>query len=35
MGSPSSPIIANLYMEAFEKQAINTPLHPPGFGEGL
>ena len=29
MGSPLSPIIANLYMEAFEKQAINTALHPP------
>ena len=28
MGSPLSPIIANLYMEAFEKQAINTSLHP-------
>ena len=27
MGSPLSPIIANLYMEAFEKQAINTALH--------
>ena len=35
MGSPLSPIIANLYMEAFEKQAINTALHPPGFGEGM
>ena len=31
MGSPLSPIIANLYMEAFEKQAINTALHPPRF----
>ena len=29
MGSTLSPIIANLYMEAFEKQAINTALHPP------
>ena len=29
MGSPLSPIIANSYMEAFEKQAINTALHPP------
>ena len=35
MGSPLSPIKANLYMEAFEKQTINTALHPPGFGEGL
>ena len=24
MGSPLSPIIANLYMEAFEEKAINT-----------
>ena len=31
MGSPLSPIIANLYMEAFEKQAINTALPPPRF----
>ena len=31
MGSPLSPIIANLYMEAFEKQAINTALHPHRF----
>ena len=29
MGSPISPIIANLYMEAFEKQAISTAPHPP------
>ena len=28
MGSPLSPIIANLYMEAFEKQAISTSPHP-------
>ena len=31
MGSPLSPIIANLYMEAFEKQAISTAPHPPTF----
>ena len=29
MGSPISPIIANLYMEALEKQAISTAPHPP------
>ena len=29
MGSLLSPIIANLYMDAFEKQAINTALHSP------
>ena len=31
MGSPLSPIIANLYMEAFEKEAINTTPEPPIF----
>ena len=31
MGSPLSPIIANLYMEAFEKEAINTAPDPPSF----
>ena len=29
MGSPMSPIVANIYMEAFEDRAINTALHPP------
>ena len=29
MGSPVSPIVANIYMEAFEDGAINTALHPP------
>ena len=28
MGSPVSPIVANIYMEAFEDRAINTALHP-------
>ena len=28
-GSPVSPIVANIYMEAFEDRAINTALHPP------
>ena len=28
MGSPISPIVANLYMEAFEVKALNTVLHP-------
>ena len=29
MGSPISPIIANIFMEAFENRAITTALHPP------
>ena len=31
MGSPISPIVANLYMEQFENKAINTGPHPPLF----
>ena len=31
MGSPLSPIIANLYMEAFEEKAINTSPSPPSL----
>ena len=29
MGSPVSPIVANIYMETFEYRAINTALNPP------
>ena len=29
MGSPVSPIVANIYIEAFEYRAINTALSPP------
>ena len=29
MGSPISPIVANIYMEAYENRAISTALHPP------
>ena len=29
MGSPISPIIANIFMEAFENRAITTTLYPP------
>ena len=35
MGSPISPIIANIFMEAFENRAITTALHPPGYGKGM
>ena len=28
MGSPISPIVANLYMESFETRAISTSPHP-------
>ena len=35
MGSPISPIIANIFMEAFEHRAITTALHPPGYGKGM
>ena len=28
MGSPISPIVANMYMEDFEKKAINSSPHP-------
>ena len=35
MGSPISPIIASIFMEAFENRAITTTLHPPGYGKGM
>ena len=28
MGSPESPIVANLYMEYFEQKALSTAFHP-------
>ena len=28
MGSPLGPIVADIYMEAFENRAISTALHP-------
>ena len=31
MGSPISPIVANLYMGPFEVQALNTAPHPPSL----
>ena len=29
MGSPVSPVLANLYMEAFEDKALSTAVNPP------
>ena len=29
MGSPVSPIVANIFMEAFESRALSTAVHPP------
>ena len=31
MGSPVSPIVANLYMESFERKAIASAINPPGM----
>ena len=35
MGSPVSPIVANLYMEFLEHKALSTAPNPPGSGAGL
>ena len=35
MGSPVSPIVANLFMEDFERKALTSAIHPPGLGTGL
>ena len=35
MGSPVSPIVANLFMEDFERKALASATCPPGFGIGL
>ena len=35
MGSPVSPIVANLYMEGFERKVISSAINPPGHGAGL
>ena len=35
MGSPISPIIANLFMEDLETRALNTSQHPPHCGKGM
>ena len=34
MGSPVSPIVANIFMEAFESRALSTAVHPPKFWRG-
>ena len=31
MGSPLSPIVANIFMESFEKEALETAPHPPSL----
>ena len=35
MGSPVSPIVANLYMEYLEQKALSTAPHPPSYGAGM
>ena len=35
MGSPVSPIVANLYMEHVEGEALRSASHPPGYGTGM
>ena len=35
MGSPVSPIVANLYMEHFERKALRSVVNSPGYGIGL
>ena len=35
MGSPVSPIVANLYMEYLEQKALSTAPHPPSSGAGM
>ena len=34
-GSPVSPIVANLYLESFERKALMSATNPPGHGSGL
>ena len=35
MGSPVSPIVSNLYMEHFDKEALWSASNPQGFGLGM
>ena len=35
MGSPVSPIVANLYMEYLEQKALSTAPNPPNSGAGM
>ena len=35
MGSPVSPVVANLYMEYFECRALTSAVNPPSYGRGM
>ena len=35
MGSPVSPIVANLYMEYFDREALQSDSNAPGIGLGM
>ena len=35
MGSPVSPVLANLYMETFEDRALSSAVNPPDGGKDL
>ena len=35
MGSPVSPVVANLYIECFERKALSSANNPSGHGSGL
>ena len=35
MGPPVYAIVTNLYMEYFKQKALNSAIHPPGYGLGV